>query len=187
MSATAACNSSATPSRGLDLDQINPIYLSLGSHLNDLVANPFYGVVQTGMLAAPTGQPRTTAAAVSAVHQRDSAVLERVVLHLPRAAGAVLKRFSHGLQFEASYAGRRSWKRIESSGQLQHPGGPVGDKLRHHSPVRARATSTSCRSAAAGISARTCRRGRLDPRRMADQRHHDTSRAGHRSRSARAM
>src|SRR5439155_82648 len=38
---------------GLDFDQINPIYLSLGSHLNDLVANPFYGLVNSGVLAAP--------------------------------------------------------------------------------------------------------------------------------------
>ncbi|MGH9201126.1 MAG: TonB-dependent receptor domain-containing protein, partial [Vicinamibacterales bacterium] len=38
---------------GLNLNQLDPQYLSLGSALNQLVANPFYGIVNTGVLVAP--------------------------------------------------------------------------------------------------------------------------------------
>lgn len=37
---------------GIDFDQLPVQNASLGSHLNDLVANPFYGVITTGTLAA---------------------------------------------------------------------------------------------------------------------------------------
>ena len=37
-----------------DFDQLNPKYLSLGSTLNDLVPNPYYGVITSGPLATPT-------------------------------------------------------------------------------------------------------------------------------------
>ena len=39
---------------GYTLNQLDPSYLSLGSALNQLVANPFYGQVATGILAQPT-------------------------------------------------------------------------------------------------------------------------------------
>jgi hypothetical protein len=35
-------------------DAVNPIYLSLGSHLNDLVQNPFYGQITNGSLSSRT-------------------------------------------------------------------------------------------------------------------------------------
>ena len=38
---------------GLNINQLDPQYLALGSSLNQLVANPFYGVVQSGVLVAP--------------------------------------------------------------------------------------------------------------------------------------
>jgi len=47
-------------SRGLhlpsavSLDELNPRYLSLGTQLNNPVANPFYGVISQGTLSSPT-------------------------------------------------------------------------------------------------------------------------------------
>jgi hypothetical protein len=41
---------------GLQLNQLNPSYLSLGSALKSQVANPFYGIVTTGTLSAKTVQ-----------------------------------------------------------------------------------------------------------------------------------
>ena len=39
---------------GLNLNQLDPQYQSLGSQLNQLVPNPFFGIVTTGVLVAPT-------------------------------------------------------------------------------------------------------------------------------------
>ncbi len=44
------------PQGGLNLDQINPQYLSLGSQLKNLVPNPFYGTIPVGTLSQPTVQ-----------------------------------------------------------------------------------------------------------------------------------
>src|SRR2546422_3727390 len=38
---------------GLNINQLDPQYLALGSALNQLVPNPFYGVVNSGVLVAP--------------------------------------------------------------------------------------------------------------------------------------
>jgi hypothetical protein len=40
--------------RTTDLNALNPQYLSLGTQLNQLVPNPFYGQITTGTLAQPT-------------------------------------------------------------------------------------------------------------------------------------
>ena len=42
------------PTSGLTADALPPQLLSMGNALNTLVANPFYGLVQTGTLSAPT-------------------------------------------------------------------------------------------------------------------------------------
>jgi hypothetical protein len=42
------------PTSGLTSDALPTQYLSMGTALNNLVANPFYGQVQTGTLSAPT-------------------------------------------------------------------------------------------------------------------------------------
>ena len=42
------------PTAGLTTDALPPQYLSMGNALNTLVTNPFYGLVQTGTLSAPT-------------------------------------------------------------------------------------------------------------------------------------
>ncbi len=39
---------------GLSLNQLDPQYMSLGSQLNQLVPNPFYGIVNNGVLTQPT-------------------------------------------------------------------------------------------------------------------------------------
>ena len=44
------------PQGGLNLNQINPQYLSMGSALKTLVPNPFYGIIGFGTLSQPTVQ-----------------------------------------------------------------------------------------------------------------------------------
>ena len=39
---------------GLNLNQLDPQYQALGSQLNQLVPNPFFGIVNSGILVAPT-------------------------------------------------------------------------------------------------------------------------------------
>ena len=39
---------------GLSLNQLDPQYMALGSQLNQQVANPFYGIVNNGVLTSPT-------------------------------------------------------------------------------------------------------------------------------------
>jgi hypothetical protein len=39
---------------GLSLNQLDPQYMSLGSQLNQQVPNPFYGIVNNGVLTQPT-------------------------------------------------------------------------------------------------------------------------------------
>ena len=59
---------------GLNLNQLDPKYMELGSRLNEQVDNPFYGIVNSGVLATPS-QPGTAAAAVSAIHGHYPSVL----------------------------------------------------------------------------------------------------------------
>ena len=39
---------------GLSLNQLDPQYMALGSALNQTVPNPFFGIVNSGMLVSPT-------------------------------------------------------------------------------------------------------------------------------------
>ncbi len=88
---------------GLDLDQINPVYLSLGSHLNDLVSNPFYNIVNSGVLAAPQisraqllrPYPQFTSV-IPLFSSGSSSTYHSLQVRFS-------KRYSHGLQFEGSY------------------------------------------------------------------------------------
>src|SRR3954447_12322381 len=101
---------------GLDIDQLDPRYLSLGSQLNQLVSNPFYGVVSNGVLAArqvsraqllrPYPQftsivPLYSSGASSTYHSLQS---------------KFTKRFSHGLQFDGSY----TWSKVLDNGGADH-------------------------------------------------------------------
>lgn len=46
-------NLSTNSESGLNLNQLDPQYLALGSTLNQLVPNPFFGIVNNGVLVAP--------------------------------------------------------------------------------------------------------------------------------------
>jgi hypothetical protein len=97
---------------GLDLDQINPAYLSLGSRLNDLVPNPFYGLVNSGVLAAPQVSraqllrpyPQFTSV-IPLFSSGSSSTYHSLQIRFS-------KRYSHGLQFEGSYV----WSKVVDNG-----------------------------------------------------------------------
>jgi hypothetical protein len=93
---------------GLSLNQLDPQYMSLGSQLNQQVPNPFYGIVNNGVLTQPTvsrGQllrpyPQFTDVIplyASGAKSRYNAL---------QVTGR--KRLSHGLMFEGSYTFARS-------------------------------------------------------------------------------
>jgi hypothetical protein len=88
---------------GLSLNQLDPQYMSLGSQLNQQVANPFFGIVNNGVLSQPTvarGQllrpyPQFTDIIplyASGAKSRYDAL---------QMTGR--KRLTHGLMFEGSY------------------------------------------------------------------------------------
>jgi hypothetical protein len=98
---------------GFAMNQVDPQYLSLGSRLNELVNNPFYGIVNNGVLAArqvsraqllrPFPQftdilPLYSTGASSNYHALQA---------------SVSKRFSHGVQFEGNY----TWAKNIDDGQ----------------------------------------------------------------------
>jgi hypothetical protein len=97
---------------GLDFDQINPVYLSLGSHLNDLVSNPFYGLVNSGVLAAPLVSraqllrpyPQFTSV-IPLFSSGSSSTYHSLQVRFN-------KRYAHGLQFEGSYV----WSKVLDNG-----------------------------------------------------------------------
>jgi len=97
---------------GLDFDQINPIFLSLGSHLNDLVANPFYGLVNSGVLAAP----QVSRAQLLRPYPQFTSVIPLFSSGSSSSYNSLQvrfsKRYAHGLQFEGSYV----WSKVIDNG-----------------------------------------------------------------------
>jgi hypothetical protein len=97
---------------GLDIDQINPVYLSLGSHLNDLVPNPFYGIINSGVLAAP----QVSRAQLLRPYPQFTSVIplfssgSSSTYHSLQVRFS--KRYSRGLQFEGSYV----WSKVIDNG-----------------------------------------------------------------------
>jgi hypothetical protein len=92
---------------GIDFDQINPIYQSLGSGLSAQVPNPFFGLVSTGVLSTRTvaqsqllrPYPQYTSLSTSS-----PAVAENEGNSLYNALQIKLeKRFSKGIGFLVSY------------------------------------------------------------------------------------
>lgn len=88
---------------GLSLNQVHPQYMSLGSQLNQLVPNPFFGIVTTGVLANPT----VSRAQLLRPYPQFTDVIP---LYSTGASSnyhalqmSFSKRFSRGLQFEGSY------------------------------------------------------------------------------------
>jgi hypothetical protein len=93
---------------GLSLNQLDPQYMSLGSQLNQQVPNPFYGIVNNGVLTQPT-------VARGQLLRPYPQFTDIVPLY---AAGAKSgydalqmtgrKRLTHGLMFEGSYTYARA-------------------------------------------------------------------------------
>ncbi|MGH9839865.1 MAG: TonB-dependent receptor domain-containing protein [Blastocatellia bacterium] len=99
---------------GLSINQLDPKHMALGSALNQLVPNPFFGIVTTGVLANSTVsraqllrpfpqftdiQPLFSSGASSNYHAMQL---------------SFSKRFSHGLQLEGNYTWARNIEEGES-------------------------------------------------------------------------
>ncbi len=101
-----------TAESGMDIDQINPQYLSLGSQLNQLVPNPFYGVVNSGALTTPT----VTRGQLLRPYPQFTSVVPLFESGANSSFNSLQtqfrKRFSHGLQFEGSY----TWSKVLDDG-----------------------------------------------------------------------
>jgi len=93
---------------GLGLNQVHPNYLSLGSQLNDLVSNPFSGIVNNGVLAAA----RVSRAQLLRPYPQFTEIIPLYMngasstYHALQVTGS--KRISYGIQFEGSYAWAKS-------------------------------------------------------------------------------
>ncbi len=98
---------------GLNINQLDPKYMALGSKLNTLVDNPFYGIVDNGVLATPqvamsqllrpypqftTIQPLFESGASSTYHSL-------------QISGS--KRLSYGFEFQSSF----TWAKSLDNGQ----------------------------------------------------------------------
>ncbi|MBI5281576.1 MAG: TonB-dependent receptor [Candidatus Solibacter usitatus] len=88
---------------GLSLNQLDPKYMALGSQLNQTVDNPFYGIVNSGVLAAA----RISRAQLLRPYPQFTDVIP---LYSTGASAnyhslqvSFSKRFSRGFQFEGSY------------------------------------------------------------------------------------
>ena len=92
---------------GIDFNQLNPIYQSLGTGLSAQVANPFYGKVATGVLSTPTvarSQLLRPYPQYSSVSTNSPAVAENEANSIYHAFTAKLnKRFSNGIGFLIAY------------------------------------------------------------------------------------
>lgn len=88
---------------GLSLNQLDPAHMALGSQLNQLVPNPFFGTVTAGILANPTVARRQLL--------RPYPHFDTVTPLFSSGASSFYhslqvtwtKRYSKGLQFEGSY------------------------------------------------------------------------------------
>jgi hypothetical protein len=88
---------------GLSLNQLDPKYMALGSQLNQTVDNPFYGIVNSGVLATP----RISRAQLLRPYPQFTDIIP---LYSTGASSnyhalqsSFSKRFSRGFQFEGSY------------------------------------------------------------------------------------
>lgn len=94
---------------GLDFDQLPTADLALGSALNDSVPNPFYGVITSNTLAAPT---TTRAQLLLAYPQYTSFLPLRVSggdSQYDSFQASVRKRLGAGLQLQANYVWARDF------------------------------------------------------------------------------
>jgi hypothetical protein len=88
---------------GLSLNQLDPQYMSLGSQLNQQVPNPFYGIVNNGVLTQPT----VSRAQLLRPYPQFTDIIPLYAAgaksryHALQMTGR--KRMSNGLSFEGSY------------------------------------------------------------------------------------
>jgi hypothetical protein len=88
---------------GLSLNQLDPKNMALGSQLNQMVANPFYGIVKTGVLAtaqigrAQLLRPYPQFTDVIPLYSTGASSIYHAM------QSSFSKRFAHGIQFEGSY------------------------------------------------------------------------------------
>ena len=97
---------------GIDFNQLNPIYQSLGAGLSTQVPNPFFGKVSTGVLSTPTvarSQLLRPYPQYSSVSTNSPAVAENEANSIYHAFTASLnKRFSNGIGFLIAYTGSKT-------------------------------------------------------------------------------
>jgi hypothetical protein len=88
---------------GLNLNQLDPQYMSLGSQLNQQVPNPFYRIVNNGVLTQPT----VSRAQLLRPYPQFTDVIPLYAAGAKSRYNALQitgrKRLTHGLMFEGSY------------------------------------------------------------------------------------
>ena len=93
---------------GLSLNQLDPRYMSLGSQLNQQVPNPFYGIVNNGVLTQPT----VSRAQLLRPYPQFTDVIPLYASGAKSRYNALQitgrKRISAGLMFEGSYTYARA-------------------------------------------------------------------------------
>ena len=104
---------------GLSLNQLDPQYMSLGSQLNQQVANPFFGIVNNGVLTQPT----VARGQLLRPYPQFTDVIPLYAAGAKSGYDALQmtgrKRLSHGLMFEGSYTyAQGAGNRHEPPGQL---------------------------------------------------------------------
>ena len=97
----------------LNINQLDPKYMALGSKLNDLVDNPFYGLVNNGVLASSKvarSQLLRPFPQFTTINPLFSSGASSTYHSLQVSAN---KRLSHGLQFQAAF----TWAKDLDNGQ----------------------------------------------------------------------
>ena len=101
---------------GFDLDQVNPVYLSIGSHLNDLVTNPFYGYVNSGVLATTQVSRMQMLRPYPQFTNMYPIYSSGGISNFQSLQTRFSKRLTHGLQLEGSY----TWSKVLDSQCCSH-------------------------------------------------------------------
>jgi hypothetical protein len=98
---------------GRSLNQLDPSLMSLGSRLNELVDNPFFGIVNNGVLVAP----RISRAQLLRPYPQFTEIVPMYMAGARSFYNALQvsfsKRMSHGVQVEGSY----TWGKAMEDGQ----------------------------------------------------------------------
>jgi hypothetical protein len=98
---------------GMNINQLDPSYMALGSKLNDLVDNPFYGYVNNGVLASAKvarSQLLRPYPQFTTINPLFSSGASSTYHSLQATAN---KRLAHGVQFQAAF----TWAKDLDNGQ----------------------------------------------------------------------